>query len=338
MKLILHAGTHKTGTTAIQTFAVNNVEMLKNLGLIYPDYKPFNFKLKDGHHSFGHAFSDAPDKKMTRLEAKSIVREWQRLANNYSMPILVSVEALYRHVVGGGDWKNKRFAYLERVADAVKEFEVEVVLVFRRPDSFAKSLYIEKITTGVQSLESFGEWHRSSDRHIFNYAESVSLFEKVVRNVRILIYEDLAKNGNLVSEFFHRIGFKVASSDGEEVVRKSLTPLEAAIKNYANTFNITRKTGRSFVSSIKSPKFQREIAACFGDKEYDVWSSSLEQTEFLNSRGPDLKELSTKYFGGREIFDCEIAARVIEPVPEIPEYLKLMITEELRNISKSFDA
>ena len=37
MRLILHAGTHKTGTTSIQKVLADNRDWLRERGLIYPD-------------------------------------------------------------------------------------------------------------------------------------------------------------------------------------------------------------------------------------------------------------------------------------------------------------
>ena len=52
MRLILHAGTHKTGTTSIQKVLADNREWLRERGLIYPDGKSAFGKTSIPHHRF----------------------------------------------------------------------------------------------------------------------------------------------------------------------------------------------------------------------------------------------------------------------------------------------
>jgi hypothetical protein len=69
MKLVLHAGTHKTGTTSIQKVLSDNRTWLRDRGLIYPDgegvYSP-KAPLKT-HHVFARSFTGIGHAKTYRI-------------------------------------------------------------------------------------------------------------------------------------------------------------------------------------------------------------------------------------------------------------------------------
>jgi hypothetical protein len=326
-KLFLHAGTHKTGTTAIQTFAANHRYTLAARGLIYPDYHPLNIRIADGHHAFGHAFSDTP-KSMTVSQAQTVVRKWGTIAESTDLPLLVSVEAVYRHVSGAGTWQDAHLCYLNRVADSLMEFDVEVILVFRRPDAFVRSMYIENITTGIRVLEDFSDWLSGRVRYLAEYAESARAFENVFGKIRCLLYEDLIEPPGLVPNFFSELGIDVSDLEGGSVVRSSITCVEASIKNYANTLGITKKVGRQLVEWLKGMPAQELIDKYYSDKNYDVWQSAEQQRAFLHSRAADLMLLSDRYFSGRQLFDLAVPDRTISPLPPVPEE----VARHVRNI------
>jgi len=332
-KLLLHAGTHKTGTTAIQQFAVMNKSLLQERGIIYPGYNSPFVSVKDGHHQFGHAISDIPRKKLSFTHAKMIAREWKESSDQHQLPILVSVEAVYRHKIGNGSWKAGRLDYLARLAEVLHDFDVTVILVFRRPDKFAKSLFLENIATGTQAYKSFYHWRNSSKKYLFNYLEAASLFKNIFGKLNCLIYEDLSKDHMLIQNFFSKLGINTAGMRYPGVVRRSLSPIEATLKNYANSLDINRKTGRKFLAWLKSSDTQEKIRDYYGCKEYDVWTSISEQQQFLESRHKDLTGLSEKFFDGRQIFDLNLHHNYLSPVPSVPEGMKSLIQASLASLT-----
>ena len=151
MKLILHAGTHKTGTTSIQKALFDNRLWLRQYGLIYPDGGGVYHKARLAHHSFVHAF--------TGTSAESLDQAVQFLAGARAQIerlgdiILISAEPIYRHIWGYDDWQHfadadywvRRNGYLTRLADALHGFDITVLLFFRERRSFARSLYAEVV-------------------------------------------------------------------------------------------------------------------------------------------------------------------------------------------------
>lgn len=68
IKYILHIGTNKTGTTAIQSFLYNNREELKEFGFYYPDFGLHNH----GHHNLARLLKGA------KPDLLNIQSNWQK--------------------------------------------------------------------------------------------------------------------------------------------------------------------------------------------------------------------------------------------------------------------
>jgi len=331
-KLILHAGTHKTGTTAIQYFAAKNRNHLLARGLHYPDFSPMPFRLKDGHHVFGHAFADIPDKKMSQEQAETLTKIWRDVATSMNLTTLISVEATYRHTAGLGSWADMRRAYLSRLSKALSDFDAEVILIFRRPDDFARSLYLENITTGNRHIKSFDRWLSSPKSFLFSYFDSAQLFEEFFNKVSCYIYEDISKDSGLIGNFFSSISIDVSDLSAPGVVRKSLTPLEAQVKNFANKTGINQSQGRAFVEWIKSEECAAALKKEYGDKKFDVWHSAEQREDFISSRKEDIYRLSQRYFDGKEIFDLSISGPTLDPAPKISENIKELALHRLSKL------
>lgn len=318
-KLILHAGIHKTGTTAIQQFAFENRAQLLERGLLYPTFSPFPITLKDGHHPFGHAFSDLEGRPMTFDQAVILPKTWKVIAEEHAATTLVSVEAVYRHVVGSGPWQERRRAYLARIAEALADFETEVVIVFRRPDNYARSLYFESITTGHVPQPPFGEWLRSPRRFGLEYHENARLFREVFGKVTCHIYEDLVRPPGLVTNFFAALGYDVADIPEPGIIRKSLSPAQIVVKNHANARLSRKKDSREFVKWLQGPKAAELIETHLGGIEIDVWEDDRMRSDFLDSRAADIARLADDFFGGRrDLFAPLSPGGKRFSVPEVP--------------------
>jgi hypothetical protein len=208
-RLILHAGTHKTGTTSIQKVLADNRASLRAQGLIYPDGGTAFGKTKIPHHRFSHALASAdPDDKRKALTFLAEARHLARAGDT----ILISAEPIYRHVYGSDRWRELdtqdywtgRQRYLDTVADVLSDFAVEVILFFRERESFAKSVHFELTKKGDWSgdIASF----RIAHAPLFEYERQLELFRNAFPHVRVLNYEDACRAG-LVKTFFETIGF-----------------------------------------------------------------------------------------------------------------------------------
>lgn len=137
-KLILHVGTHKTGTTTIQdTFALNR-RFLAEKGLIFPQIGRAN-----GQHSLVMDWISLPE--FYHLDTSS-EEAWSKLARehaNSDRTVLISTEELSR---GNPQMR----VDLRKLRDLVSNFdEVKIVCCLRNQVSFLQSIYLQVIKSGA---------------------------------------------------------------------------------------------------------------------------------------------------------------------------------------------
>lgn len=310
MTLYLHVGSHKTGTTAIQRFAASNRDRLRERGLWYPSYEEIGQREHYGHHHFAHAIAGQNRDRFSLEDAKRFV-ELIRTQRRDNESVLLSAEPIYRHVLGeDGDYWARRRAYVERLRDIIGTDDVVIVLVLRRQDTFALSLYQEVIKTGRYS-NPFRDFIEEDDFY-FEYNKQCDLFSGAFNAVRLFVYEDL-KQDQLVDSFFDRLGVDTRALDKTNFRNPSL-PVE--IVELKRIFNKTN-------SDLKRLKRIGEELARWSEKARDGF---FEQAEWLPRNA--LSEFYDRYRDRNERLRLDYAAD--HPTPLFPEITYDTSEEETR--------
>ena len=147
--------------------------------------------------------------------------------------VLISAEPIYRHVLHkapDGNWADGRRRYLKRLAGLLAPFEVEPVLVFRRPEDFARSSFQERVMKSSSApWGSFAEF-RDQAVDIRKYFRNAKMLQAVFGNLTVMTFEDLMETGSVTRGFFGALGVDVSDLDDGGVVRESLGPRETAVK------------------------------------------------------------------------------------------------------------
>jgi uncharacterized protein DUF4112 len=231
LKLVLHAGTHKTGTTSIQRALWHNRAWLRARGLIYPDgegvYSPQS-PLKN-HHEFARSFTGIYPKELA--QAGQFLDDVRAQLESPRDVILLSTEDVYRHIQGYDYWQHfapdywaRREEYLRLLAMALQNFDVMVLLFFRERQSFARSLYAELVRNGWQcSPAEFAEQFY----HWFEYEQQIAVFKAVFSDVRISSYESATKRG-LIKTFFQTIEFPMPPNADRIWRRRTSTDIDVS--------------------------------------------------------------------------------------------------------------
>lgn len=286
--LILHAGTHKTGTTTIQNVFGTHQEELRQRGLYYPDPMPHLEGPRTAHHSFAHAVAknNAPSTRKIRAFISHINREARP-----GEQILLSSEAIYRHTIGlanGIDYWKARKDYLAAVAKYLEKFDLRVILFFRRLDRFAESMYFESVSKGYSG--TFTEFI-SLNTGQFDYDRQLRTFHDVFPMVEHYRYEDAADQG-LVAYFSQIIGIS-PFPHAQDLKQRSSTDhritLWLAARNRANANNIgARNRRRRFAAWIASNDNPLPAA------NLTLWPSEKNRNLFLARFGQPLVEGETR--------------------------------------------
>ncbi|MEL7301275.1 MAG: hypothetical protein AAFM92_12910 [Pseudomonadota bacterium] len=171
-RLILHAGMHKTGTTAIQSIAAKNRDDLFKKGVYYPRSweffgNPSHLPSANAHFSLFNALAGLRprDKKNLQRFRTHLLEE---IPDDFT--ILLSAESLNRHVVPqAASFAEGHRAYIARVAEYFAGFHTEAVVYFRQPSDFAESMYAENAVS-YPVIEGFKKAQKSFVKR-FQYRE-----------------------------------------------------------------------------------------------------------------------------------------------------------------------
>lgn len=320
--LILHAGTHKTGTSAIQKFAYKQADDLLSQGIYYPDYQPFSKRMSGGHHSVAHGLAD--DSRV--LSAKDIVQlsqRWHDLCVDNGFSLMLSAEALYRRVLGEGSHTQRRENYLTRVKEVFAAFDINVVLVYRRPDEYIRSWYQERVMRRAKPLPAFPQFCYSGHAAGVNYTKSARLFSRVFGTATVMTYESLNNGDGLVINFFRRLGIEPTVMPEQSTVRKSLSVPQTVVKNFANQFMQNSRHSERMVKWLKGEEGRVLLNRYFAPEQcYSLWQNEPQRLAFLSSREDDVKQLSKRFFNSGCVFDwpgkpVPESAQVIDALPDL---------------------
>ncbi|MBT9292191.1 hypothetical protein [Prosthecodimorpha staleyi] len=203
MRIILHCGTHKTGTSSIQYILSSRRDELNQAGLSYPANEHRDYAGQNSHNWIAKAFTGVYD-----CAKEDVAEALRRHAG--SPTVIVSSEDLSCSLLGFNLWsgldrddfRRRQKEYLQVVADTLGDWEVHPVLVFRRGDEFAQSLYQHLVRKDhfTGSFAKFIEYARP----LFEYHEQAMAFENAFGRVDLLSYHDLADD--ICGKFLARVG------------------------------------------------------------------------------------------------------------------------------------
>jgi hypothetical protein len=187
VRLILHAGTHKTGTTSIQRALSAHRPWLRERGYIYPEFPDSILN----HNQFAHRLALADDGGLDPLRAE---------LRNVAVPghaVILSAEEFSARIVAERHWEGfdradyweRRRAYLDRLRAIPRDFEATVFLCRRDRNEYAWSLYATNLLSD-RFRWSFEEF-RERCAPVFDYERQEELFRAAFPDVRTERFENL---------------------------------------------------------------------------------------------------------------------------------------------------
>lgn len=239
LKLILHIGAGKTGTTALQSFLKINQSMLHHNGVHYMESPQWG---DNSHHLLGFALwgkehlalPNIPDIDFKSLEQK-MVAELNKLPKNIHT-VIISSEILFE------------IAGSPKIAP-LKEFiktnfaETKIIAYLRRQDEHIQSLYQHWIKTGHKQFrgKTIGEFIR--DFKGDDYYEKLSAWAQHFgkETLQVKVYEKSQfKQNNIFADFLDT--FQVEISDdfnlpGNDNSNLSINPEATEILRLCKSFD-----------------------------------------------------------------------------------------------------
>ncbi len=198
-KLLLHIGTHKTGTTSIQRFCAANRNALRDHGLWYPPADVGKFPKHYAHHRVAHSIA-LRDPDFGPDDASHFFDRVRRQLGNDETAV-ISAEPMYRHLLADGEpargllklsaeETERQFRnYAAATQEAIGDFDVTVLVMLRRQDLFLESLYAEQVlSTGYnRTIERFAVERRA----LLDYAARLTGWAEVfgASNLSVKVFE-----------------------------------------------------------------------------------------------------------------------------------------------------
>nr|WP_298249131.1 hypothetical protein [uncultured Halomonas sp.] len=286
MKIFLHIGTHKTGSTFIQEILKKSHDALKNNGVYYP---------VDGYSQAGHHELAWAVMKNDSVSAKKYLEDALYKASGCSCIVFSSEEFEFIKNIG-------------LLKTLLKGHEVELVCYFRRQDNYLESEYnqhVKMISTkfkyDIFMFYMYYDFHRR-----FNYMALMESWRKqeFISRFHVFSYDKVVRDSSLVDSFFSFLGVSYNFIETIEFGKKSNESIPASSLIYLSRLNaidgVSQGDRNLFIKKIQEEMSKKNKSAsnkkeCFLSQEY----SSRLVNRFHGSNN----KLAKNYCGGEELFD-----------------------------------
>ncbi|MEL7506483.1 MAG: hypothetical protein AAFN42_04045 [Cyanobacteria bacterium J06554_1] len=232
VRVYLHIGTAKTGTTTLQRFLCKNENVLSDLGYLYPKSgRPANNPI--AHYNLANAIK-SDSRLYNRHTGKwtdvshQFIDLHQEIEQQNLSNVIVSCESFSR------DPKE-----LDKLKHELSRYEVKILVYLRKQEKFLLSAYIESIKQG--SYLSFKEYI-DKKLDLVNYYGLLSLWSSLFGkdNLIIRVFEQDKLKGNIFEDFLVSIGIEDISQFNLNIARYNVSPPAKTINflRYLNSISI----------------------------------------------------------------------------------------------------
>lgn len=298
MKLIIHIGTHKTGTTALQRAFSATRDGLLHHGVWYPNYN--EILADDSKTSYAHL-----DLARGIMNEKSIVNKEEstlfltQLASESKKrkgvnTVLLSGETLLRGKLGSGNHKWRKIQNFQKfIKESLVGFdEIEIVVTLRNYVDYLESLYNEhvKATTFSGAILDF----HTQFKERFNYKAIISTWEKNVAPVKVVSFDKLPRDRFVQEWTAYVLGSEVSQIFTETKVESNVSwPLPfVEFKKHINSRSIAASANT--VRQLLEQFSQTDEAKMLWPSKY-TWLTKSEKHKFVEQYKDDQEWLIQKH-------------------------------------------
>lgn len=252
-KLILHIGTHKTGTTTLQSMLESNSEALAANGFTYPAM-PLKWKHahinRNAYWLSKAAYQRLSSKSVAEAEKIAPCRKATEEAFARSKgTVILSDERLWYNATRKGFWPAAR-AILEECGAR----NITVVLYLRRQDLFAESLWMQYVKNSrlQEDLSTFIA--RKKMQAVCDYAAGVKKLHETFGPDKVIVrvYDrSVMVGGDTVADFLDVLGIDDTSAFAcpESSKNPSLSPSMALLKLQVNRSTAYGEAEKGFLAN-----------------------------------------------------------------------------------------
>ncbi len=331
-KLILHVGSHKTGTSAIQRAADRQRNSLLKQGVLYPLTGQWHDR---SHHHWAYALWDeqAAANKLDMLIA-DLVRELKETGTNPETLLLSS--EIFEKIPTKEKLRDILTYFLGDIAD-----KVECVYFIRRQDLLVESVFKQWVKDNRIRLKSNISRFIAGQTSHLNYLDIIRAWESISCISRIYVHTN-ALTKDPVREFFSICEVEFSNQeviDSKFVVNPTLDGRKLELKYFLNFLPFSEDDDGRLLGVINQLETQHETVSLFLEKERSVF---IEKFKAAND------ELST-YCGVEPFIDdfpkrdrmfCNLSGKDLEYILQhmsvVDPKLTWIVFDKMRRMIQSF--
>jgi len=198
-KLLIHIGTHKTGSTAIQKVLFSNSTLLLENDI---DYLPADCIWSTGHHALGWYMKDSlgPVKEYYKNEEglDALDSYIKSILNSPASTVILSSETLFT---------TTNYGSLTKFKKALEDkFDIEVIIYLRHQSGFLFSWYSELVTASYGKTTSQFNSFIKNPQYPADYISVLDKWSDIFgeKHINVHSYEHESVDSNLIKNFFQR--------------------------------------------------------------------------------------------------------------------------------------
>jgi len=246
LKLIIHAGTPKTGTTSLQTYLGKKQHKLRGKGILYPHNLDKLQNTKAPKHQWF-------EKNLVTTNFESFLENFKNIISQVKKDthtIILSSEGIYNY------WWDFPDESKEFLSELSQLFDIEIWVWFREPLVFIESYYKQCIRNPqVESNPCYGKdlsfaemlnikWFSQHLNYQSFVSECQTLFGE--NNVSAFKYE-----GDVVQEVIQKLGLATLHDNPTPRQNKSLNSASIKLLRTINYYDIKAKDKDVLMTHLK---------------------------------------------------------------------------------------
>ena len=275
MRIILHIGVYKTGTTAVQNFLTRNRSALAKRGVLYPE----SFTKFDAHHPLPWALGVGHRAKELSVRPDEVVRAILQEADSAGADTVILSSEEFINLEAA-----ERLPALKRLFAG---HAVEILIYLRRQDSLLLSTYGQHVRMySIRFTGTISDFllKHSNFLNKYNYWGTLQRWAKVFGSdaMHVKLYDQARfPEGDIVGDFADTLGIGLDGCDGRKVngINRNLSDLGLEVLRRLNAMPLDEATHQRFIRMLEESPLQ-------GQGDYQLLSRRNRQElmgQFANS-------------------------------------------------------
>lgn len=354
MKLIIHVGLHKTGSTFLQNTMYVNYDKLINDKLLFPKTGFVDLEQRFGEPgtSAGHDLFVKAALTHDNVFKKNLLSSLSmEIEKSNPDVVFMSAENLTNHMVG--DISRNTYELIKNIAP------VKILISLRNPYEWIESYYRDRVVSGwgFERL-ALSDFIRKNE-FVLNYCQIIKNWEKTFGkdNVDIFIYGKKLKEKGLLNVYKNYLGIQedliddnkmVNEGASDDFVRSSLIFNQKVLPTEAARRVLTEFKVKGYSKGFKSSFLSRDDMD-FIEKKIALYNTGLKNQKFivgsfdelLSKPASELKsevrtDFSTEFFNRYKMIPKTSREMVVGILKYISGYMPIRIQVATRRLWVSF--